>query len=82
MQVDTSKGHEKTPQGQEAECSFPGLLGTKEFVEKCMNVSYLSDLRHVMQVVGERSPSRVLSVDEWEAIGLYVQIVFMKKIEC
>jgi mRNA (guanine-N7-)-methyltransferase len=46
------------------------------FMSRCAHDPELAALREVMQVVGPKSPGRLLSEHEWQAIGLYCVAVF------
>ena len=44
----------------------------------CVSSEHLSGLRQVMGVTGPKSADRALSGEEWEAISLYMCVVWTK----
>lgn len=49
-----------------------------DWMLSCTSDAELMSLRHVLKVVGEHSPNRNVSVEEWEAIQLYVVAIWEK----
>jgi hypothetical protein len=56
-----------------------GILDMKTWISKCLQDANLSSLRNVMQVTGDKSPPMNLSQDEWDAIGIYMFVIFQKR---
>ena len=49
-----------------------------DWMLSCASDEELMSLRHVLKVIGDQSPNRNVSVEEWEAIQLYVVAIWEK----
>ena len=59
--------------------AIPFVMSMNSWISNnCLSDENLSGLRKAMGVVGPRSPGRELSLEEWEAISLYMCAVWTK----